>query len=680
MSWAFNMGTLAKRSELRKRLEIIIEKVSDPELRNSIIQTRDRYSKRIGELNKQDYTDEDRKQIQQEHARMEEFLRELEKRFEKVPDGAAAAKRILAKHVLYCEREEIAFREEINASQIGISYAEDYNAYRKKLNYFIDQVLIKQGIEKLMEVQYSKYLVEPKSHFSYNEVLQKVIAERPYSYRIVIKMDNIGQDGIVIETEEIDIKDFFKRNPEYLQQPYMLEAANEYISISLQRFIEESCWQFEFYNEYNHIWETSWRKFEIHNQRDFNYDFSEELSNPWSWPTLQKDGTWIDHFDEIIYPRMWFGLKDQGAADMWRLDGTDIGFWFKKDKGNQFIEFENSEQERSYHGYMPDMKAIRKSCPVAISAKDTTESIKEKIQKFFKKQYRVIKQIPEKYVLYCDYPGLEFKTEINASGIRYSYKDDYDGYRFSLEEHIINELLSSSPGVEKLMDAHYTEDDVSPQLNFDYSELTMAIQEERPHNENVKIYLDTVNKNGKTVRTQGIDIMDVFEWDPDYFQEGGMWDATDEYIIASQSKFLREGQWHFALTNDEGDYVIEDITKWTKPQEDGSWIDHEGVKLHPCIWYGFENVCEEDIRNKYGESPWILNEENLKFWLSVSPGLYFIEYSYDGHAGGASGAIPSMKEVRGKCPILLEENDTQESIDAKMQDFFAKQYLKQKKQ
>lgn len=38
--------------------------------------------------------------------------------------------------------------------------------------------------------------------------------------------------------------------------------------------------------------------------------------------------------------------------------------------------------------------------------------------------------------------------------------------------------------------------------------------------------------------------------------------------------------------------------------------------------------------------------------------------------------IPDIEAIRKECPILLEEDDTEESIDAKVQAYCKKQYKK----
>ena len=284
---------------------------------------------------------------------------------------------------------------------------------------------------------------------------------------------------------------------------------------------------------------------------------------------------------------------------------------------------------------------------------------------------QVSKGIPARFVLYCNYPGLEFKTELDTDDIEASYEDDYDGYWEELYWQIDYELCNAfDGGIETLLDAHYTEDDVSPKLYFDYSEVTMPIQEAIPHNDKVKIFLDSFDSDGNLIETQEIHIMDFFDRHPDYFQEGGMWNATNEYISASQSKFIRDGEWLFGLRDDKNHCEIENPEEWPAPKADGTWIDEDGNELHPLIWYSINRPGVSEF-----EDPWVLNGKNLDFWLSGS-GAYFLEYSYDGHAGCYSGKIPCMKELREKCPVKLEDDDTPESLKEKIQAFFVEEYRK----
>ena len=73
-----NMKTLFDRSNRYERLSKVIAKVTDPELKNSLIKTRDEYWDRIQKLNKPNFTDDDYEQIKQEHKRMDDLISKME--------------------------------------------------------------------------------------------------------------------------------------------------------------------------------------------------------------------------------------------------------------------------------------------------------------------------------------------------------------------------------------------------------------------------------------------------------------------------------------------------------------------------------------------------------------------------------------------------------------------------
>ena len=673
MSWAFNMGTMLKRKQLCDRMDKVIAKITNPELKNSLIKTRDEYWNKIGELNKPDYTNEDYMQIQQEHGHMDRLLCKMEKITEHI---MVLAEGVPVKHILRCKYPGFEFREEIDAFQVGIPYED---AYRDKLNVHIDKILAKQNLEKLMDVKYRDYEIDPKGHFIYSDVLHKISEKRPWDYEVEIKLDDIGQNGDILSTEKVDIADFFKRNPEYLQKPYMLQVANDYISISIRQFISDSCWQFELYNDAESA-KKFYGRFKLHNSGCFpvydfqlyNYDYidygiAHGLDNPENWPSPQKDGTWVDYRGKIMYPRIFFGLKDyKSDDDIWVLDGSDMKFWFNEDNANCYIESDNNEHVSAYHGYMPNMKEIRDKCPIKFKPSDTPEKINAKIQAFFMKQYKIVRQIPAKHVLYCDYPGLEFRSELDASDMRSSYKeDDYAFYREELEEYIFNEL--NEQGIEKLLNAHYTEDDVDPKGCLTYYEVKNAMQGYPPHNEKVKIYLDTVNKRGKVIKSEELHIMDFFVYDPEHFQEGGMWDATDEYVEASLRKFVHVSDWHFALQ--KGTRLIEDIKQWPSPNKDGLWTDKNGDEMHPYIWFGSKD-SSVNIENEL----WNIN--NTKFWFAKDPSWDILGFCNDEDYNSYNGFVPDVDAIRKSCPIVLKADDTPESIKEKAQAFCMEQYRK----
>ena len=670
MSWATCMAVLSERKKRYDKINEIIAKVTSPELKERLTKARDEYWKTIELLGKPDYTEEDRKKIQQEHNRMDRLLCEMDKIAEDIP----------IKHILYCDYHGYKFSEEIDALQVGIPYEDDDEAYREKLNFHIDKILAKQNLEKLMDVHYTGIDVEPKGHFIYSEVLQKIAEKRPYRCEIEVKLDNIGPKGNIINTEDIDIAGFFKRHPEYLQKPYMLKAANEYIAVSIREFLKEGCWQFELYND-NGFAKKFCRQFKLHNSGCFpvyelelkNYDYRDYgiahgLDNPENWPIPQKDGTWINDDGEVMYPRILFGLKDKATDDeMWIIDGSNIKFWFNEKNANCYIESDNNELVNAYRGYLPNINKIREKCPINLDPADTPESIKEKIQAFFIEQYKIVQQVPAKHVLYCNYPGLEFRTEFVTSNMNSSYEEDeYVYYREELEELIYNVL--GGQDIEKLLDVHYTEVNVEPRGCFTYYEVQNEMQADPPHNEKVKIFLDTVNNRGDVIKNEEIEIMDFFVVNPEFFQEGGMWGATDEYVGASLKKFEKESCWHIALR--KGQQLIENINQWPSPGEDELWSDIDGTEMAPYIWFG----SKDDKVNIENE---LWNVNNIKFWFSEDPSWDILNFCNDEDYYSYGGFVPDVEAIRKRCPIVLERNDTPERLKEKALKFAIEQYQKQ---
>ena len=82
-SWIFNMETLFHRHNRYIKLNKVIAKVTDPELKSNFIKTREEYWDKIQQLNKPNFTDEDYYQIKQEHERIDELLRKWGERLKK---------------------------------------------------------------------------------------------------------------------------------------------------------------------------------------------------------------------------------------------------------------------------------------------------------------------------------------------------------------------------------------------------------------------------------------------------------------------------------------------------------------------------------------------------------------------------------------------------------------------
>ena len=171
---------------------------------------------------------------------------------------------------------------------------------------------------------------------------------------------NIAKDGSVINGEKIDITEVFKRNPDCYYDSNLIKQANEYISDSINKFVYKSRWQFIFQND--------------------DYDYIDKLESPVHWPSPKEDGTWVDEDGDTWYPRIWFGLNDTAPEEPWILDGSNMSFCFYDGSDSGFIEYDNTDHVGCYRGYLPNMKAIRKKCPILLSTDDMAETIKEKTQ------------------------------------------------------------------------------------------------------------------------------------------------------------------------------------------------------------------------------------------------------------------------------------------------------------
>ena len=293
---------------------------------------------------------------------------------------------------------------------------------------------------------------------------------------------------------------------------------------------------------------------------------------------------------------------------------------------------------------------------------------------------QLTKGIPAKHILRCEYPGLEFRKEIDASEIDYSYKDDYDFYQDALSDYVSdyipNWMSDHGIGFEKLldMDGYFEKDKVPSSGHFWYGEIRTEVFGNGgfPINEKIKIYLDSIRKDGSVIETKKLAVEDYFnlESQKEMLMECGFWRETDEYIETSLDKFVEETGWHIGLW--KGSERFEDVTQWPAPDKNGRWIDKDGTEMYPCLWYGYNDgspFTEEEDR--------VWNIDNgLGFWFSDDPESYLVEYDYDGHAGCYGGGFPDIEALRKRCPILLEENDTEESIGEKVQAYCKKQYKK----
>ena len=292
-------------------------------------------------------------------------------------------------------------------------------------------------------------------------------------------------------------------------------------------------------------------------------------------------------------------------------------------------------------------------------AADKLKEIHEKIQ-------------PARYVLMCDYPGLWFRTFIDASKLGFSFTEEHDYYVRSLED-IIGRVLEEQ--VRKaIYDLYYPEDDVKPAGHFDYYDVEKIIKGYIPYNENVEATLIAIDKENNIIETKTIKVLEFLDNDPDYFREYGVSEAVYQYIATALKRFENEAGWHYALKKENG--YIETVQQWPVPQKDGSWIDADGTVLQPYVWFGVKGNEPDSLWSLYGD----MSEDDLAFWFSEDPLEYIIEndeeiYSFfRGQAPKQEIDRPDMENILRKCPVSVDEDDDPESIKEKIQAFFLDQY------
>ena len=278
--------------------------------------------------------------------------------------------------------------------------------------------------------------------------------------------------------------------------------------------------------------------------------------------------------------------------------------------------------------------------------------------------------IPAKYVLYCDYPGAEFREEFDGSNVDYSDKgEDYpyseyvNEYEYFYDE--IGDCLRNN--FEKFLDGYFTEDNVPACGYICYDEVRTDVfgNNELCLNEDIKVYLSAVSEDGTTIDTDEIKIEKYvnLESQKAFLMECGFGDDTDEYIEIALGKFVKESEWYYCLR--KGDQYL-DVEDWPEPKEDCTWVDEDGTRMEPLVWFGNGYISYEDM--------WILNGENWDFWSTGDPNYGgIVECHYDAFAGFC-GEIPGFEEAVKSCPILIDRRDTPESIDKKIQAFFVEKY------
>ena len=276
---------------------------------------------------------------------------------------------------------------------------------------------------------------------------------------------------------------------------------------------------------------------------------------------------------------------------------------------------------------------------------------------------------PAKFVLYCEYPGAEFREEFDASRFDFTDKDedvsytDYVLCEYSLEDDIGDVLRNN---LERLMDDFFTGDHI-PALGhvcFDEVRTSMFGDSDITIQEGVEIYLAAVSEDGTEIDSREIDVEEYLNLESEHerLMECGFWGDTDEYIETALGNFVDASDWHFALY--KGGKCVEDAAKWPAPKKDGSWVDGDGETMYPVVWFGD------------GSDQWDLDEDNLEFWQTGNPHGTVVEYGYDAFYGCYGGDIPGFDEAVERCPVAIKDEDTPESLEKKIQAFFVKQYKK----
>ncbi len=361
-------------------------------------------------------------------------------------------------------------------------------------------------------------------------------------------------------------------------------------------------------------------------------DYKENLAKQKDTKYQELVQQWLDERDSERKKR-----KRQAVKEYWAVRRKELGFPDGEDIKRMEEEKKKKEEEE------------RKQREIA----------RQKHLLWVEK--KVAKGIPAKFVLYCNDSGAEFREEIDASQIDSSYTEDYDDYREELNG-ILSELLEEQD-CEKFAGRYFTEDEVPASGHICYDEIRTDVFGNWGLllNDDVRVYLDSVGEDGTVIDTEELDIGDYIDLErmEEFLMECGLYDQTDEYIEIALRKFVEESDWHYGLRKD--DQFYEDVETWPAPKADGSWADNTGRKMEPCMWFGT------------GWDEWVLDGDNLEFWLSDYPEGDLIEIHYDAYPG-YGGEIPGFEEVIKSCPVTIEKSDTPESIGKKIQAFLIERY------
>ncbi len=670
-SWIFNWGTSIKRGSQCGRLKKVIEKVTDPELKDSLVKIKDKYWNKIEQLNKPDFTNEDKEQIWQEQERMEKFTGKMENLL-KAEQGDADAQNELG--VMYFE---------------GKDMEQDYG---KAAKWFLKAA----GQGHANAQRYLGFM-----HYHGKGVAQDYEKAAEYWKKAAGQGDAVAQfnSGYIYDSGEGVEQDYAKAAEWYKKAAaqghkraqYNLAAMYEAGEGVEQDYGKAAEW-FEKSAEQGYV--TAQGK--LATMYDKGTGVPQDFAKAAKWyEKAAEQGNYNSQF--ILATRYYDGQgvpQDYSKAAEWYKAGAvqghmeaqyQLAYMYYRGKGvpqdyGKAIEWNEKAAEQGYVGAQFALGTIyyegggipRDYAKAAEWFEKAAEQGDGEAMNKLREIYEKTK--PARYVLMCDYPGLWFRTFIDASKLGFSFTDDHAYYVRSLED-VIGRVLEEQ--VRKaIYDLYFPEDDIQPAGRFDYYDVEKIINSRIPYNENVEASLITIGKDGKIIETKTFKILEFLDNDPDYFREYGVSEAVYQYISTALKRFENEAVWHYALKKENG--VIEKAGQWPSPQKDGSWIDADGTVLQPYVWFGVNGNGPENLWSLHGN----MSEDDVAFWFSEDPLEYIIEndeeiYSFfRGQAPKEEIDRPDMENILRKCPVSIDEDDTPGSIKEKIQEFFLEQYRK----
>lgn len=410
-----------------------------------------------------------------------------------------------------------------------------------------------------------------------------------------------------------------------------------------------------------------WNKIEQLNKPDFTNEDEEQI-----WKEHKRMEEFISKMEELIKAEQG-DVDAQNELGVMYFEGKDVeqdyskaAEWFLKAANQGHANAQRYLGYMYYHGKGVEQDHGKAAEYWRKAAEQGDEEAADKLKEIHEKIQ------PARYVLMCEYPGLWFRTFIDASKLGFSFTEQHEYYVRSLED-VIARVLEEQ--VRKaIYDLYYPEDDVKPMGHFDYYDVEKIIKGYIPYNENVEAALIAIDKENNIIETKTIKVLEFLDNDPDYFREYGVSEAVYQYIATALRRFENEAGWYYALKKENG--YIETVKQWPVPQKDGSWIDADGIDLQPYVWFGVKGNDPEDLWSLYGD----MSEDALAFWFSEDPLEYIIEndeeiYSFfRGQAPKQEIDRPDMENILRKCPVSIDEDDDPESIKEKIQAFFLDQY------